>query len=85
MARNTVFTQYDLEKETPDEIQFEIMEMPDFFHKNGDAPKQAHIHTFYQIICFNKVQAFIMSILKNIQLRMIHLILYLTRTNTLFR
>lgn len=54
MARNTVFTQYDLEKETPDEIQFEIMEMPDFFHKNGDAPKQAHIHTFYQIIWFQQ-------------------------------
>ena len=28
--------------------------MPDFFHKNGDAPKQAHIHTFYQIIWFQQ-------------------------------
>lgn len=54
MARNTVFTQYDLEKETPDEIQFEIMGMPDFFHKNGDVPKQAHIHTFYQIRWFQQ-------------------------------
>lgn len=54
MARNTVFTQYDLEKETPDEIQFEIMEMPDFFHNNGDAPQKAHIHTFYQIIWFQQ-------------------------------
>ena len=30
------------------------MEMPDFFHKNGDAPKQAHIHIFYQIIWFQQ-------------------------------
>lgn len=54
MARNNVFTQYDLEKDTPNQIQFDIMEMPDFFRENGDAPKQAHIHTFYQIIWFQQ-------------------------------
>lgn len=52
MIRDNIFTKYDLEKGTPDEIQFEIMEMPQFFHENGEAPKQAHIHGFYQIIWF---------------------------------
>ncbi|ADV43008.1 AraC family transcriptional regulator [Bacteroides helcogenes] len=52
MIRDNIFTKYDLEEGTPDEVQFEIMEMPQFFHENGDAPKQAHIHSFYQIIWF---------------------------------
>ena len=54
MMKDNVFTKYDLETGTPDEIQFEIMEMPHFFCENGEAPKQAHIHGFYQIIWFNK-------------------------------
>ena len=52
MARDNIFTKYDLEEGTLDEVQFEIMEMPQFFHENGESPKQAHIHSFYQIIWF---------------------------------
>ena len=52
--KDNVFTKYDLETGTPDEIQFEIMEMPHFFCENGEAPKQAHIHGFYQIIWFQQ-------------------------------
>ncbi|MFS2809749.1 AraC family transcriptional regulator [Parabacteroides distasonis] len=54
MMKDNVFTKYDLETGTPDEIQFEIMEMPHFFCENGEAPKQAHIHGFYQIIWFQQ-------------------------------
>ena len=54
MGTSEVFTKYDLEKSSPNEVQFEIMEMPSFFHTNGDAPKHAHIHTFYQIIWFQR-------------------------------
>lgn len=52
MMRDNIFTKYDLEMGAPDEIQFDMMEMPRFFHENGEAPKQAHIHGFYQIIWF---------------------------------
>lgn len=46
MMKDNVFTKYDLETGTPDEIQFEIMEMPHFFCENGEAQSQAHIHGF---------------------------------------
>ena len=52
MGKEEIFVKYDLEKEVPDDVQFTLMEMPNFFHKNGDNPKQAHIHSFYQIIWF---------------------------------
>ena len=49
MGKEEIFVKYDLEKEVLDDAQFTLMEMPNFFHKNGDNPKQAHIHSFYQI------------------------------------
>lgn len=54
MKKNEVFTKYDLEKDAPDGIQFDIMEMPSFFVENGDNPMYPHIHGFYQIIWFRK-------------------------------
>jgi AraC-like DNA-binding protein/mannose-6-phosphate isomerase-like protein (cupin superfamily) len=54
MGKEEIFVKYDLEKEVLDDAQFTLMEMPNFFHKNGDNPKQAHIHSFYQIIWFMK-------------------------------
>ena len=60
--RDTIFTKYDLERGTPNEIQFDIMEMPQFFHENGEAPKQAHIRLYG----FSMEQVPIMLILKNI-------------------
>lgn len=53
MRKNEVFTSYDLDNNL-DEIQFDLIEMPSFFYENGDAPKHAHIHTFYQIIWFQR-------------------------------
>lgn len=51
MARDS-FTKYDLGEGIPGEVQFEMMEMPQFFRENEDAPRHAHIHGFYQIIWF---------------------------------
>ena len=36
MGKEEIFVKYDLEKEVPDDVQFTLMEMPNFFHKNGD-------------------------------------------------
>ena len=54
MKKNEVFTKYDLEKDAPDGIQFDIMEMPSSFIENGNNPMYPHIHGFYQIIWFRK-------------------------------
>ena len=54
MKKDNIFTRYDLEENTPDSIQFEMIELPDFFKESGEHSKQAHIHTFYQILWFRK-------------------------------
>lgn len=54
MKKDNIFTRYDLEENTPDSIQFEMIELPDFFKESGEYSKQAHIHTFYQILWFRK-------------------------------
>lgn len=54
MKKNEIFTKYELEELQPEELQFELMEMPSFFYQTGNAHKEPHIHTFYQIIWFRK-------------------------------
>lgn len=39
-------------RRTGDNLQFDIMRMPDAFRQKGNAPFDVHIHKFYQIIYF---------------------------------
>lgn len=54
MTKEVVFKKYDLNKKQNDDVEFKIFEMPDFFNNNGNAPMQPHIHSFYQIIWYQK-------------------------------
>ena len=54
MMKDNVFTKYDLETGTPDEIQFEIMEMPLFFVKMEKPQSRLIYMVFIKLYGFNK-------------------------------
>lgn len=54
MKHKELLPLYRLDETEKSDIQFELLDMTDFFASNGNHPFEAHLHGFYQILWFKK-------------------------------
>ena len=54
MNRDKILRKYDLDECGCPDIEFEFIDMDDFFYEDRDDPYLPHIHSYYQILWFQK-------------------------------